>query len=35
MRMNEQAKLERVFAYPFGDIYGNYVAKVELSLIHI
>ncbi|MGV0374540.1 hypothetical protein CKJ85_01175 [Corynebacterium sp. NML 150383] len=27
--MNEQAKLERVFAYPFGDIYGNYVAKVE------
>lgn len=28
-QMNEQAKLERVFAYPFGDIYGNYVAKVE------
>lgn len=27
--MNEEAKLERVFAYPFGDIYGNYVAKVE------
>lgn len=22
-------KLERVFNYPFGDIYGNYVAKVE------
>lgn len=27
--MNENAKLARVFAYPFGDIYGNYVAKVE------
>lgn len=27
--MNEEAKLERVFAYPFGDIYSNYVAKVE------
>lgn len=27
--MNENAKLERVFAYPFGDIYGNYVVKVE------
>ncbi|MBC3179432.1 DUF2200 family protein [Corynebacterium lujinxingii] len=27
--MDEQAKLERVFAYPFGDIYSNYVAKVE------
>lgn len=27
--MDEQAKLERVFNYPFGDIYGNYVAKVE------
>lgn len=23
------AKLERVFTYPFGDIYRNYVAKVE------
>ena len=23
------AKLERVYAYPFGDIYANYVAKVE------
>lgn len=23
------AKLERVFNYPFGDIYRNYVAKVE------
>lgn len=22
-------KLERVFAYPFGDIYNNYAAKVE------
>ena len=27
--MDERAKLERVFNYPFGDIYGNYVAKVE------
>ena len=27
--MDEQKKLERVFAYPFGDIYSNYVAKVE------
>lgn len=27
--MDEQAKLERVFSYPFGDIYGNYLAKVE------
>lgn len=27
--MEEQAKLERVFNYPFGDIYSNYVAKVE------
>ena len=27
--MDEQAKLERVFGYRFGDIYGNYVAKVE------
>ena len=28
-RMDEQAKLERVYSYPFGDIYGNYLAKVE------
>ena len=28
-RMDEQAKLERVYAYPFGDIYNNYLAKVE------
>ena len=28
-RMDEQAKLERVYAYPFGDIYRNYLAKVE------
>ena len=28
-RMDEQAKLERVYAYPFGDIYSNYLAKVE------
>ena len=27
--MDEQAKLERVYAYPFGDIYNNYLAKVE------
>lgn len=27
--MDEQAKLERVFGYRFGDIYANYVAKVE------
>ncbi len=27
--MDEQAKLERVFGYRFGDIYGNYVAKVD------
>ncbi len=27
--LDEQAKLQRVFAYPFGDIYSNYVAKVE------
>lgn len=27
--MDEQAKLERVFGYRFGDIYGNYVAKIE------
>lgn len=27
--MDEQAKLERVFSYPFGDIYNNYLAKVE------
>lgn len=27
--MDEQKKLERVFAYPFGDICSNYVAKVE------
>lgn len=27
--MEEQAKLQQVFAYPFGDIYSNYVAKVE------
>ena len=27
--MDEQAKLMRVFSYPFGDIYSNYVAKVE------
>lgn len=27
--MDEENKLERVFAYPFGDIYSNYVAKVE------
>ena len=27
--MDEQAKLERVYAYPFGDIYSNYLAKVE------
>lgn len=27
--MDEQKKLERVFAYPFGDIYSNYAAKVE------
>ncbi|MCT1684220.1 DUF2200 domain-containing protein [Corynebacterium appendicis] len=26
--MDEQTKLERVFGYRFGDIYGNYVAKV-------
>ena len=28
-RMDEQAKLERVYSYPFGDIYRNYLAKVE------
>ena len=28
-RMDEQAKLGRVYAYPFGDIYNNYLAKVE------
>ena len=28
-RMDEQAKLERVYSYPFGDIYNNYLAKVE------
>jgi len=27
--MDEQAKLERIFNYRFGDIYGNYVVKVE------
>ena len=27
--MDEQAKLERVYGYPFGDIYNNYLAKVE------
>ena len=27
--MDKQAKLERVYAYPFGDIYNNYLAKVE------
>ena len=27
--MDEQAKLERVYAYSFGDIYNNYLAKVE------
>lgn len=27
--MDEQAKLVRVFNYPFGDIYSNYLAKVE------
>ena|GEM_PF-1184160 len=27
--MDEQVKLERVYAYPFGDIYNNYLAKVE------
>ncbi|MCG7290919.1 DUF2200 family protein [Corynebacterium afermentans] len=27
--MDEQAKLERVYSYPFGDIYGNYLTKVE------
>ncbi|WP_277100558.1 DUF2200 family protein [Corynebacterium riegelii] len=27
--MDEQAKLERVFNYRFGDIYANYLAKVE------
>ena len=27
--MDEQAKLMRVFSYPFGDIYSNYVTKVE------
>lgn len=27
--MSEQAKLERVFNYPFGDIYSNYLAKVQ------
>lgn len=27
--VNEQAKLERVFNYPFGDIYSNYLAKVQ------
>lgn len=27
--MDEQAKLERVYSYPFGDIYNNYLAKVE------
>lgn len=28
-RMDEQAKLERDYSYPFGDIYRNYLAKVE------
>lgn len=27
--MDEQAKLERVYSYPFGEIYSNYLAKVE------
>lgn len=27
--MDEQAKLERVFSYRFGDIYSSYLAKVE------
>ena len=27
--MDEQAKLERVFNYRFGDVYSNYLAKVE------
>lgn len=27
--MEEQAKLERVYGYRFGDIYNNYLAKVE------
>ena len=27
--MDEQVKLERVYAYPFGDIYNNYLAKME------
>ena len=27
--MDEQAKLVRVFNYQFGDIYSNYLAKVE------
>ncbi len=27
--MDEQAKLERVYGYPFGDIYRNYLAKAE------
>lgn len=27
--MDGQAKLERVYGYPFGDIYRNYLAKVE------
>lgn len=27
--IDEQAKLERVFNYRFGDIYGNYLAKVK------
>lgn len=27
--VDEQAKLERVYGYPFGDIYRNYLAKVE------
>lgn len=27
--MDEQAKLERVFNYLFGDIYRNYMAKVQ------
>ncbi|GAA1172752.1 hypothetical protein GCM10009631_09660 [Corynebacterium glaucum] len=29
VRSMTDPKLERVFSYPFGDIYNNYVAKVE------
>ena len=33
--MDEQAKLVRVFNYPFGDIYRNYLAKVAVSYTHL